>query len=142
MWSQRTAFIVFSLVVHGAFAFGIGELDVKKSHAATAIQLAEAKKPANQPPPAKIDPPSRKPEPPVRDKRVVAAKAPAEAPPPPSNVPPPAGPLGDLPDFGVSLSGGVDGTGIALPVAGSARSLLQTTRPALALRRLIAAEAA
>jgi len=142
MRSQRTAFIAFSLVVHGAFAFGIGELDVKKSHAATAIQLAEAKKPANQPPPAKIDPPSRKPEPPVRDKRVVAAKAPAEAPPPPSNVPPPAGPLGDLPDFGVSLSGGVDGTGIALPVAGSARSLLQTTRPALALRRLIAAEAA
>ena len=142
MWSQRTAFIAFSLVVHGAFAFGIGELDVKKSHAATAIQLAEAKRPAKKPPPAKIEPPSRKPEPPAREKRAVAAKAPAEAPPPPSDVPPPAGPLGDLPDFGVSLSGGVDGTGVALPVGGSARGPLQTSRPTAAPKRLVAAAAA
>src|SRR5882724_8404090 len=120
MWSQRTAFIAFSLVVLGAFAFGIGELDVKKSHAATAIQLAEAKKPAKKPQPAKLDPPARKPEPPAREKRAVAAKAPADAPPPPRDVPPPAGALGNLPDFGVSLSGGVDGTGVALPAAGSA----------------------
>src|SRR2546423_1409149 len=56
MWSQRTAFIAFSFVVHGAFAIGIGELDVQESHAATPIQLAEVKRPAKQPPPAKPKP--------------------------------------------------------------------------------------
>lgn len=121
MFSTRTAFIAFSLVVHGAFAFGIGELEVKKSHAATAIEFAEAKKPAKKPPPpAKIDPPPRKPEPPSKERRAAAPKA-AEAPPPPTDAPPPAAPVSDLPDFGVALSGGVDGTGIALPVGGSAR---------------------
>src|SRR4051794_36709244 len=114
MWSTRTSFIAFSLVVHGAFAFGIGELEVKKSHAATAIEFAQTKKPAKPPPPAKIEPPPRKPEPPTREKRATAAPAPAEAPPPPDTPPPTATPS-DLPDFGVSLSGGVDGTGIALP---------------------------
>ena len=121
MWSSRTTFIAFSLVVHGAFAFGIGEIEVKKSHAATAIEFAEAKKPAKKPPPGKIDPPPRKPEPPARERRAAQAKAPAEAPPPPVDAPPPAAAVSDLPDFGLSLSGGVDGTGIALPVGGSAR---------------------
>jgi len=141
MWSQRTAFMAFSLLVHGAFALGIGELDVKKSRAATAIQLAEAKKPVQQPPPAKIDPP-RKPEPPAREKRAVAAKAPAEAPPPRSDVAKAAAALGSSPDFGLSLSGGVDGTGIALPAGGSARSAQQTPRPAAGPKRLAAATAA
>jgi periplasmic protein TonB len=121
MWSSRTSFIAFSLVVHGAFAFGIGELEVKKSHAATAIEFAQTKKPAKKPPPAKIEPPSRKPEPPAREKRAAAPQAPAEAPPPPADTPPPTAAGSDLPDFGLSLSGGVDGTGIALPVGGSAR---------------------
>ncbi len=49
MWSSRTIFIVFSLLVHGAFAFGIGELEVKKSHAATAIEFAQTKKPVKKP---------------------------------------------------------------------------------------------
>lgn len=120
MWSSRTIFIAVSLVVHGALAYGVGELEVKKSHAATAIEFAEAKKPAKKPPPAKIDPPARKPEPPAREKRAAAPKAPAEAPPPPTDAPPPVA-ANDAPDFGVSLSGGVDGTGIALPVGGSTR---------------------
>ena len=119
MRGSRAAFIVFSLVVHGAFAFGIGELRVSKSHAATAIQFAEAKKPAKKLPPAKVEPPPRKPEPPARERRASAPK-PAEAPPPPDNTPPPAAPVSDLPDFGLSLTGGVDGTGIALPAGGSA----------------------
>jgi protein TonB len=122
MWSSRTIFIAFSLVVHGALAFGVGELEVKKSHAATAIEFAEAKKPAKKPPPAKIDPPTRKPEPPAREKRAAAPKAPVEAPLPPTDTPPPPAAVGnDLPDFGLALSGGVDGTGIALPVGNSTR---------------------
>ena len=128
MLSSRTAFIAFSLVVHGAFALGIGELEVKKSHAATAIEFAEAKKPAKKPPPpAKIDPPPRKPEPPAKERRAAALPAPAAAQPPPPEAPPPPAQASDLPDFGVSLTGGVDGTGIALPVGNSARG---SARPA------------
>ncbi|HXK16595.1 MAG TPA: TonB family protein [Polyangiaceae bacterium] len=142
MWNSRTTFIAFSFVVHGAFAFGIGELDVKKSHAATAIQIAQTKKVAQKPPPAKVEPPSRKPEPPSREKRAAAPKAPAEAPPPPSDLPPSPAAPNDLPDFGVALSGGVDGTGIALPVGGSARSGAHAAQPTKAApKRLLAAAA-
>jgi protein TonB len=141
MWSSRTIFIAFSLVVHGALAFGVGELEVKKSHAATAIEFAEAKKPAKKPPPAKIDPPPRKPEPPAREKRAAAPKAPAEAPPPPTDAPPPTAAANDLPDFGLSLSGGVDGTGIALPVGNSTRQPAVGPAKAAAPKRLSAVAA-
>ncbi len=118
MISGRTAFIGVSVLAHVAVAYGIDGIEVKKSHAATAIEIAETKKPAKKepPPPAKIDPP-RKPEPPSRERRAAAAK-PAEAPPPEVTAKP--APIADLPDFGLSLSGGVDGTGIALPGGGSA----------------------
>jgi protein TonB len=118
MISGRTAFIGFSLLAHVAVAYGIDGIEVKKAHSATAIEIAETKKPAKKepPPPAKIDPP-RKPEPPSRERRAVAAK-PAEAPPP--EAPSKAAPIADLPDFGLALSGGVDGTGLALPGGGSA----------------------
>src|SRR6478609_1238113 len=116
MISGRTAFIAFSLVAHVAVAVGIDGIEVKKSHAATSIQIAETKKPAKKepPPPAKIDPP-RKPEPPSRERR--AAAKPAEAPPP--ETPNKPAPIADLPDFGLALSGGVDGTGVALPGGGA-----------------------
>jgi protein TonB len=120
--SGRTAFIAFSLVVHGVFAVGIGELEVKKTHAATSIQIAETKKPAKKPEPPKVEPPPRKPEPPSRERRAAAPKAaepPPEAAPPPPDAP---APLADLPDFGLSLSGGVDGTGLAMPAGGSAKA--------------------
>lgn len=141
MWSSRTIFIAVSVVVHGALAYGVGELEVKKARTATAIEFAEAKKPAKKPPPAKIDPPTRKPEPPAREKRAAAPKAPAEAPPPPTDMPPPSAPVGDLPDFGVSLSGGVDGTGIALPVGGSTRQPNAPTTAKAAPKRLSAVAA-
>jgi protein TonB len=113
MISGRTAFIAFSLIAHVAVAFGIDNIETKKPHAATSIEIAEVKKPAKKelPPPANIDPP-RKPEPPSRERR--AAAKPAEAP-PPSEAPVEAAPLADLPDFGLALSGGIDGTGVALP---------------------------
>jgi periplasmic protein TonB len=115
MISGRTAFIAFSLVAHVAAAFGIDTIEAKKTRAATAIEIADVKKPAKKtpPPPAKIEPP-RKPEPPARERRAATPK-PAEAPPPEAPPPPAAAPISDLPDFGVALSGGVDGTGIALP---------------------------
>lgn len=139
MWSSRTIFIAFSLVVHGALAFGVGELEVKKSHAATAIEFAEAKKPAKKPPPAKIDPPTRKPERPAREKRAAAPKAPAEAPPPPTDTPPPAAAAAnDLPDFGLSLSGGVDGTGVALPAGNGTRQPAAGPAKTTAPKRLAA----
>jgi hypothetical protein len=130
MWTSRTTFIAVSLVVHGALAYGVGELEVKKAHAATAIQIANVKKPpAKKPPEAKVEPPPRKPEPPTRERRAAAPK-PAETPPPPAETPSPAPENRNFPDFGVSLSGGVDGTGIALPVGGSTRSAARSATPA------------
>jgi periplasmic protein TonB len=133
MWTSRSIFIAVSLVVHGALAYGVGELDVKKSRTATAIEIAEVKKPAKKtpPPPAKIDPP-RKPEPPSRERRA-AAKA-TETPPPSTDAPPPTAPISDLPDFGLALSGGVDGTGVALPAGGSARGGPRAVQPTSAKR--------
>lgn len=127
MISGRTAFIAFSLVAHVAAAVGIDTIEAKKTRTATAIEITDVKKPAKKtpPPPAKIDPP-KKPEPPARERRAAAAK-PAEAPPPEPPPPAAAAPISDLPDFGVALSGGVDGTGIALPsgngVSGGPRPL-------------------
>lgn len=142
MWTSRSTFIAASVVVHGALAYGVGELDVKKTVTATAIEIAEVKKPPKQPPPpAKIDPPPRKPEPPARERRAAAPK-PAEAAPPPDAPPPPAAPISDLPDFGVSLSGGVDGTGIALPVGGSTKAAPRLANAAAAPKRLQPAAAA
>jgi periplasmic protein TonB len=126
--SGRTAFIAFSLVAHGVFAVGIGELEVKKTHAATSIQIAETKKPAKKPEPTKVEPPPRKLEPPSKERRAPAKPAveplPEAAPPPDAPAP-----LADLPDFGLSLSGGVDGTGLAMPAGGTGK--VGTHGPAL-----------
>lgn len=116
--SGRTAFIGFSVVAHGFMMFGIDQIEAKKSREATAIQIAQSKKPAKKPE-AKVEPPPSKPEPPAREKRRSAPK-PAEAP-PPEAAPTPVAPLADMPDFGVSLSGGVDGPGFAMPSGGSTR---------------------
>jgi periplasmic protein TonB len=138
MVSGRTAFIGFSVLAHVAVAFGIDSIDVKKSHAATSIEIAETKKPAKKapPPPAKIDPP-RKPEPPSRERRAAAPK-PAEAP-PPEAPPPTSAPIADLPDFGLSLTGGVDGTGIALPAGGNAKGGPRAAAPVKAAPRKLSA---
>ena len=118
--SGRTAFIAFSVVAHGVLVVGIDNIDVKKSHAATAIQIAETKKPAKKQEPTKVDPPPKRPEPPAREKRGAAPKPATEA--APEAAPPPAdAPLAAMPDFGVSLTGGVDGTGFAMPVGGSSK---------------------
>jgi protein TonB len=95
-------------------AVAIGSIEIKKSRAATAISYAETQK-KKPPPPAKIDPTPAEKTPPARAlvHRAAATPAPEDAP-PPAKVADAA--LDALPDFGVSLSGGVNGTGIALPV--------------------------
>jgi protein TonB len=111
--------------VHGAFAVGIGEIDIKKSIAATAIQIAEVAKkpPPPPPPPAQVEP-----EPPKPEARKVSSNRPA-APAPEAEPAPPApneaAAMDALPDFGLSLTGGVSGGGLALPAGPS-----QPTRPA------------
>jgi protein TonB len=114
--ARRNALIALSLAVHAGFAVGIGQIDVKKSHAATAIAYAETKK-KKPPEPAKVDP---TPPPPKTERAPIshraAAAEPAEAPPPSKTSASAA--LASTPDFGLSLSGTGDGTGIALPAGG------------------------
>ncbi len=103
--------------MHGALALGVASIEIKKSRASTAISYAETKK-KKPPEPTKVEPTPPEKTPPARALARRAAPAPeAEAPPPPKSANPPAA-FDGLPDFGVSLTGGVNGTGIALPVGG------------------------
>jgi protein TonB len=111
--ARRSGLVILSVLVHGALAIFVGEIEAKKSHAATAIQYAETQK-KKAPAPAKIDP-----TPPDKAAPSHAlARRPAPAPVAPEEparaAQTPA--LDGLPDFGVSLSGGVNGTGISLPM--------------------------
>jgi protein TonB len=112
--ARRSGLFVVSLVFHVALAVAIGSIEIKKSRAATAISYAESQK-KKPPPPAKIDPTPVEKTPPSRALMHRAAPAPEDAPTPAKAAD--AG-LDALPDFGVSLTGGVNGTGIALPVGG------------------------
>jgi protein TonB len=133
--ARRTALVVLSLAVHAAFAVGIGQIHVKQVHASTAIAYAETKK-KKPPEPAKVDP---TPLPPKQERAAIshraAAPEPAEAPPPSKQT----AALDSAPDFGLSLSGSGDGTGIALPGAG--RSALSGEAPR-AVRKLVPIAAA
>ena len=112
MASGKTWFVGGSLIAHGIFAVAIGEIEIPKVSAATAIEIAEtkAKKPPPPPEPAKVDP-----EPPKTRERAARARAaappPPDAPPPPTNAP---APIDALPDFGLSLTGGTEGGGFAM----------------------------
>jgi protein TonB len=102
--------------VHGALAVGVGSIEIKKSRAATAIEYAETRK-KKPPEPAKVDPTPPEKAPPCRAlAHRAAAPPPAAEPPPPKAVENQA--LDALPDFGVSLTGEVNGTGVALPLGG------------------------
>lgn len=118
MVSGRTAFISISLTAHVAVAIAIDRIPIEQAHAATPIEITESKRPTKKtpPPPAKLTPPAKPPR--SSERRVAAPKLPAA---PPLAAPPPAGPLADLPDFGLSLSGGIDGAGMALPNGGGVR---------------------
>ena len=105
--------------MHGALGVGVASIEIKKSRASTAISYAETQKKKKPPEPTKVDPTPPEKTPPARAlaRRAAPAPAPADAPPPPKAADTPAA-FDGLPDFGVSLTGGVNGTGIALPVGG------------------------
>jgi len=123
--------------VHGALGVGVASIEIKKSRASTAISYAEAQKKKKPPEPTKVEeaPPEKTPKARALAHRAAPAKAAAEAPPPPKANNAPAAFEG-LPDFGVSLTGGVNGTGIALPIGGGGapreRSVEKVVRKAAA----------
>ncbi|HEX2673852.1 MAG TPA: energy transducer TonB [Polyangiaceae bacterium] len=116
--ARRSGLLVLSLLVHGALGVGVASIEIKKSRASTAISYAETQKKKKPPEPTKVDPtPPEKTPARALARRAAPAPAPADAPPPPKAADAPAA-FDGLPDFGVSLTGGVNGTGIALPVGG------------------------
>lgn len=138
----RGAFIIGSVVAHVALAVGLGRIEVKESHAATAIEIANVpkKEKAKPPEPAKVTPEPVKAEPRARARAVAAPPPVAENTPPK----PAAAPAMDaLPDFGLSLGGAVGGNGVAIPLGGGGgpapaakgppvRKALSATLPTLA----------
>lgn len=131
-----------SLLAHGALAIVIGRIEVKESRAATAIEIAETKKKTEKPPPkAEIlpDPPRQE-----RAVRKLAAKAAAEPPPAPAPAESPQAAMAALPDFGLTLSGGSLGGGVAVPQGIPGGSQANTAKLAAApvKRSLSAAPAA
>jgi protein TonB len=112
----RTPLIVVSLAAHFALAFGLGRLEVKRSHAATAIEIANVPKKAKAipPEPAKaIEEPPKPAKAPHEAHRAAPAPVAQNTPPPPPAEAPSVADA--MPDFGLSLSGGVGGDGFAIP---------------------------
>jgi periplasmic protein TonB len=109
----QKSLIALSLLFHGGLAVLVYRIDMGNSHAATAIQVADAKKEAAKPPP---EPPKPPPEPPKHVTRhaAPAAEKPAETPPPSAPAP-----LAALPDFGLELSGGIGGLAVAPAAQGA-----------------------
>lgn len=111
-----------SFLLHGAGWLVAGGIEAKSTRAATAIQVTEVKK--KKPPPAKVE--EKKPPPEKAKPRVMKAAA---AEPLPEIEAAPKAPLEALPDFGLTLSGGVGGDGIAIP-AGPVTNTASSLKPA------------
>lgn len=137
MPSSRTTLVGLSLLAHVGFAYGLGRLEAAPSRTATAIELASVKK-APKPRPREPEPVTRKPEPAARDRHAAASRAAAPAPAKAAEAAPTPAAVSDLPDFGLALSGGVDGTGLALPAAGAPRAT-SPTPSRVAPKRLVSA---
>ncbi len=107
-----------SVVAHAALGMGVGSLRADaKARGATAISVAESKK---KPPPPKTDVPPPPPKAPDLNTPRRAAKAKAAEAKPPPDAPAPKNvanqaAMDALPEFGVSLSGGVGPGGLAVP---------------------------
>lgn len=116
--ARPSGLLIVSLAAHGALALILGTIEVKKSRAATEISYAESQK-KKAPEPSKIDPTPPEKTPPQRAlaRRAAAPAAEPEAAPPPKAADSPQA-FDAVPDFGVSLTGGVNGTGISLPMGG------------------------
>ncbi len=115
--SFRWALIGGSLLAHGGLVVALGGIRTPVAIEATSIEVTESKR---QPPPAaQVEPPPPPPpvdEPPQRPRKAKAADAPPPPEAPPTATQPQA--LGNLPDFGLELSGGGGQGGIKVLAPG------------------------
>jgi protein TonB len=128
--ARGNRFLTLSIVGHGILAFAVGEIRQAKSHEVTAIQMADAAA-KKKPEPAKVEPEPKAKRPRASANRPAPLPKPESAPPPSANN---HAALDALPDFGVALSGGVEGAGMALP-AGTPRAA-SAARGAPTVRKL------
>ncbi len=122
---RSSTLYVMSFVLHGAGWLVAGSIEAKSTRLPTAIQVTEVKK--KKPPPAKVE--EKKPE---REKPKPRMQKAAAAEPLPELEAAPKAPLEALPDFGLTLSGGVGGDGIAIPAGPISNA---ATQPKLAAQR-------
>jgi protein TonB len=121
-----------SFVFHGAMWIVSGGLEAKSQRAPTAIQVTEVKK-KKPPEPAKVE----QQQPPKQKAKPKPQKA-ANPEPLPELEALPKAPLEALPDFGLSLSGGVGGDGIALPAGPiAAKQSAQKAAPERVVKRTL-----
>jgi protein TonB len=106
-----------SVAVHIGLAAGVSSIPKERPRRATTVKVFEAKKEKKK----EAEPEKKEAKPPPPPKRAEPPPAPKNTPPPTNTTPTPAGheAMAALPDFGISLGGGVEG-GIAVPVGGMA----------------------
>jgi protein TonB len=112
-----------SLVVHVGIGAGIGAIPKETRRRATTVTVFEAKAKKEKPKePDKEEKPPEPPKPVTVPKQLLKpaepTPAPAEPPPPTSPTPPGHEAMAALPDFGISLGGGVGAGGLAIPTGG------------------------
>jgi protein TonB len=129
---RSSTLLTLSFVAHGAMWAVAGGLEAKSHRAPTSIQVTEVKK---KKPPEKTKIEEKKPEPPkpkAKPQKALAAE------PLPDVEAAPKAPLEALPDFGLSLSGGVGGDGIALPAGPiAAKPTTQRAAPERVVKRTL-----
>lgn len=123
--SSRTIIYGASFLFHAALGVWIGKMDSRTRGETIAISVSEAEAKKNEdkpkPPP---DPPRMETKAPDAKRKAARAEQKAKAAPPKPTDAPPPGPanaaLEALPDFGLTLSGGVGAGGIAVPTGNAA----------------------
>jgi periplasmic protein TonB len=111
--SRATMAVLYgvSIALHASLGAGVSNIEPQKEPERIAVRMVEVKKPEKKaeveepPPPPPPPPPPATPTPPKKEARPKQAEA---APPPAAAAP--------VPSFGVAMTGGVGGGGIAVPV--------------------------
>jgi len=126
--SKRRWVYGLSVGVHAALALAVGAMEVRKSRAATSIELANVPQkkaqPTPEPTPVAPTPPSPGPQRAAAAARKAAAPSPA-----PEPAAPAAANLDALPDFGLALSGSGSGTGVAVRAPAAQPAAPRATEP-------------
>jgi protein TonB len=120
---------VLSAAAHVAIGVAMARIPKESAHKATAVTIANQKKAKRDEDKPKDDNKPPEPPKPIKAPPRILRPAAAEPPPPAQNTPPPppvantpqaAQALAAMPDFGLSLAGGVGPGGIAVPVGPAA----------------------